>query len=222
MSRLLVTNNAGGKPFKSAHGVFGSVLPTEGLGADGFRGCGPPKPLSVNSARASSQVPRSPWPEKMPSAAGSGSPSCLNFTAVSAVKIAPAEVPSSPMRSGRYDFSPKRPETDAPARDANSRTTTFICSGEITPVRTPPMGPPNCTCSFPAYSFHEDSFFRDASEGINPTRFTSPYSPYNLVPATVAGHRSANADVEAAATTQTGSACIVSAGCSFRSRPVPA
>ena len=25
----------------------------------------------------------------------------------------------------------------------------------------------NCTCSFPAYSFHEDSRFRDAIEGIN-------------------------------------------------------
>ena len=35
----------------------------------------------------------------------------------------------------------------------------------------------NCTCGFPACSFHEDAFFRDASEGINRTRFTSPYSP---------------------------------------------
>ena len=26
---------------------------------------------------------------------------------------------------------------------------------------------PNCTCGFPACSFHEDSFFRDAIEGIN-------------------------------------------------------
>jgi len=34
----------------------------------------------------------------------------------------------------------------------------------------------NCTCSFPAYSFHEDSRFREAIEGINRTRFTSPYS----------------------------------------------
>jgi hypothetical protein len=25
----------------------------------------------------------------------------------------------------------------------------------------------NCTCGFPACSFHEDSFFRDAIEGIN-------------------------------------------------------
>jgi hypothetical protein len=25
----------------------------------------------------------------------------------------------------------------------------------------------NCTCSFPAYSFHEGSRFRDAIEGIN-------------------------------------------------------
>jgi len=36
---------------------------------------------------------------------------------------------------------------------------------------------PNCTCGSPACSFHEDSFFRDAIEGINRTRFTSPYSP---------------------------------------------
>src|ERR1019366_7789168 len=39
----------------------------------------------------------------------------------------------------------------------------------------------NCTCSFPAYSFHEDSRFRDAIEGINWIKFTSPYSPYSLV-----------------------------------------
>ena len=26
---------------------------------------------------------------------------------------------------------------------------------------------PNCTCDFLACSFHEDSFFRDAIEGIN-------------------------------------------------------
>jgi hypothetical protein len=39
----------------------------------------------------------------------------------------------------------------------------------------------NCTCGFPACSFHEDSFFRDAIEGINCTRFTSPYSPYSWV-----------------------------------------
>ena len=25
----------------------------------------------------------------------------------------------------------------------------------------------NCTCSFPAYSFHKDALFRDAIEGIN-------------------------------------------------------
>ena len=36
---------------------------------------------------------------------------------------------------------------------------------------------PNCTCGFTACSFHEDSFFREASEGINLTRFTRPYSP---------------------------------------------
>src|SRR5215470_14398362 len=39
----------------------------------------------------------------------------------------------------------------------------------------------NCTCGFPAYSFHEDSRFRDAIEGISWIRFTSPYSPYSLV-----------------------------------------
>src|SRR5437667_9414295 len=33
----------------------------------------------------------------------------------------------------------------------------------------------NCTCRFPAYSFHEDSY-RDASEGINPIKLTSPCS----------------------------------------------
>ena len=36
---------------------------------------------------------------------------------------------------------------------------------------------PNGTCGLPACSFHEDSFFRGAIEGINCTRFTSPYSP---------------------------------------------
>src|SRR6266478_3847227 len=33
----------------------------------------------------------------------------------------------------------------------------------------------NCTCRFPAYSFHEDSY-RDAKEGINPIKLTSPCS----------------------------------------------
>ena len=35
----------------------------------------------------------------------------------------------------------------------------------------------NCTCGFPACSFHEDSLAGAAIEGINPTRFTSPNSP---------------------------------------------
>ena len=39
----------------------------------------------------------------------------------------------------------------------------------------------NCTCGFPACSFHEDSRFRDAIEGINRIKFTSPYSRYSLV-----------------------------------------
>ena len=34
----------------------------------------------------------------------------------------------------------------------------------------------NCTCGFPACSFHEESEYRDANEGINLMRFTSPYS----------------------------------------------
>ena len=40
---------------------------------------------------------------------------------------------------------------------------------------------PNRTCSFPAYGFHEDSLFGNVKEGINRTKFTSPYSPYNFV-----------------------------------------
>ena len=39
----------------------------------------------------------------------------------------------------------------------------------------------NCTCSFPAYSFYEGLRFRDAIEGINRIKLTSPYSPYSLV-----------------------------------------
>src|SRR5262245_17524685 len=39
----------------------------------------------------------------------------------------------------------------------------------------------NRTCSFPAYGFHEDAFFGNVKEGINRTKFTSPYSPYNFV-----------------------------------------
>jgi hypothetical protein len=31
----------------------------------------------------------------------------------------------------------------------------------------------NCTCSFPVYSFHEDSRLRGAIEGINWIKFTS-------------------------------------------------
>lgn len=36
---------------------------------------------------------------------------------------------------------------------------------------------PNCTCGSPACSFHEDAFFRNAIEGINCIRCTSPDSP---------------------------------------------
>src|SRR5229473_3745767 len=39
---------------------------------------------------------------------------------------------------------------------------------------------PNCTCGFPACSFHEDSTTRGRKEGINPTRFTSLYSPKSV------------------------------------------
>ena len=35
---------------------------------------------------------------------------------------------------------------------------------------------PNRACGFPAHGFHEDSDVRDVSEGINPTRLTSPCS----------------------------------------------
>lgn len=35
----------------------------------------------------------------------------------------------------------------------------------------------NCTCGFPAYSFHEDSLAGTAIEGINRIRFTNPNSP---------------------------------------------
>jgi hypothetical protein len=39
----------------------------------------------------------------------------------------------------------------------------------------------NCTYGFPVCSFHEDGDLAEANEGINPTRLTSPYSPYSLV-----------------------------------------
>ena len=39
---------------------------------------------------------------------------------------------------------------------------------------------PNRACSFPAHGFHEDSTSRGRKEGINPTRFTSPYSPKSV------------------------------------------
>src|SRR6516164_1707125 len=38
----------------------------------------------------------------------------------------------------------------------------------------------NCTDGFPVCSFHEDATLRDAREGINPTKFTSSYSPYSV------------------------------------------
>ena len=40
---------------------------------------------------------------------------------------------------------------------------------------------PNRTCSFPAYGFHEDSLFGNDKEGINRTKFTSPYCSYNFL-----------------------------------------
>src|SRR5262245_1041630 len=39
----------------------------------------------------------------------------------------------------------------------------------------------NRTCGFPAYGFHEDSLFGNVKEGINRTKFTSPYSPYSFL-----------------------------------------
>ena len=39
---------------------------------------------------------------------------------------------------------------------------------------------PNCTDGFPVCSFHEDSEYRDAKDGINRTRFTSPYCSYSV------------------------------------------
>src|SRR5215470_19267666 len=36
---------------------------------------------------------------------------------------------------------------------------------------------PNCSCGFPASSFHKDAVRRWAREGIRRTRFTSPSSP---------------------------------------------
>jgi hypothetical protein len=39
----------------------------------------------------------------------------------------------------------------------------------------------NVVCSFPAPRFHEDAFQQEAKEGINRTRFTSPYSRYRVV-----------------------------------------
>src|SRR6516165_8700972 len=39
----------------------------------------------------------------------------------------------------------------------------------------------NGVCSFPAPRFHEDSLHRAAREGINRTKFTSPYSLYRVV-----------------------------------------
>jgi hypothetical protein len=38
----------------------------------------------------------------------------------------------------------------------------------------------NRACSFPAHGFHKDSTTRGRKEGINPTRFTSPYSPKSV------------------------------------------
>jgi hypothetical protein len=38
----------------------------------------------------------------------------------------------------------------------------------------------NCTDGCPLCSFHEDATLRDAREGINPTKFTSSYSPYSV------------------------------------------
>jgi hypothetical protein len=37
-----------------------------------------------------------------------------------------------------------------------------------------------CTYGFPVCSFHEDCFVTVAIEGINPTKLTSPNSPYSL------------------------------------------
>ena len=48
-------------------------------------------------------------------------------------------------------------------------------------TRWPPSAAQTARAVFPHAAFTKTQYFRDASEGINPTRFTSPYSPYNLV-----------------------------------------
>jgi hypothetical protein len=71
--------------------------------------------------------------------------------------------------------------------------TRFVAVGsEVARLRAGHRPPLKLYVQFCAYSFHEDSRFRDAIEGINRIRFTSPYSPYSLVPATVSSRRCAN------------------------------
>src|SRR3954462_5905807 len=51
----------------------------------------------------------------------------------------------------------------------------------------------NCTCSFPAYSFHEDSRFRDASKESTESNSPARTLRTTWFPATVSSRRSANA-----------------------------
>ena len=53
----------------------------------------PDNPWGPNRACVSLSRAESPMPEKMPSAAGSGRPSCLSRTATWAVSVPPADVP---------------------------------------------------------------------------------------------------------------------------------
>jgi hypothetical protein len=69
-----------------------------------------------------------------------------------------------------------------PAKRVGARALATILSGRRRRTGGPALASvrcSNCTCEFPACSFHEDSVFRGPMEGINRTSCTSPYSPYS-------------------------------------------
>src|SRR5277367_2373355 len=127
----LVINSVGGNPAKSAYsgdntGSFASVAPTYSASCTpGFGGsrC-PASPFSANSAVESPAWLKSPKPEKIPVAPGSGNPSCFSFTVTSAVRIAPADVPYIAMCAGLYFFSNSLYTATASSRPAGNG-----CSG---------------------------------------------------------------------------------------------
>jgi hypothetical protein len=86
----------------------------------------------------------------------------------------------SPSLSIRHHPPPSRKPPRSPiTRSCNFHRTSGVGSGEarLVTLALASARHSNCTCGFPACSFHDDAPWRVAREGMRAIRFTSPNSP---------------------------------------------